>query len=112
MTPHDAERILSGAWSNNKAPIETCQLCQRLQPLFWHSMSQTVVDRGRCRRTKDQGMWLCSLCEEGVHQWMKKNPGKDAGREAVDAMVERLTRTLLGKTRPYRKNNTKESNDE
>lgn len=112
MTPQDPDRALSGAWSNRNASIETCQLCQRLQPVFWHCMSQTVADRGRCRRTAGEGMWLCSLCEEGVHQWMKKNPSESSGHKAVDAMVDRLTRTLLGKRRPYRKHDTKESGDE
>lgn len=111
VTPQQADRLLSGAWDENNSQVDECELCSRLEPLFWHCTSQGIVDRARCRRTHGDGLWLCALCEEGVHRWMQQHPSKEAGRKAVDAMVQRLAATLFAKPRKYRKT-PKESDDE
>lgn len=99
------------AWHESPTHIDHCQLCGRFEPLFWHCTSDDVIDRAQCRRTTGDGLWLCALCEEGVHRWMKQHPGTASGQRAVDAMVQRLAEKLLGTPRKYRKN-TRESDNE
>lgn len=111
VTPQEADRLLWGAWNEQHTHLDECELCSRFEPLFWHCTSKAVVDRARCRRTHGEGLWLCALCEEGVHRWMKQHPGPQAGQHAVDAMVQRLAKTLLAKPRKYRKT-LRESDDE
>jgi len=101
MTPERSRDVLNGDWSDRKAPLDTCQICQRFQPLVWHCTSKTVTDRAHCRRAVGQGRWVCALCEEALHQWMRKHPSEDAGHKAVNVLLIRLTDRLLGPTRRY-----------
>src|SRR5699024_9344229 len=103
VTPQQADRLLSGAWDENCSQVDECELCSRLEPLFWHCTSHGVLDRAQCPRTRCEGLCLCALCEEGVHRWRQHDPSKEARRKAVDAMVPRLAATLIAKPRKYRK---------
>lgn len=103
MTPKEAQDVLNGDWSGSDSPLEDCQICQRFQPLRWHCTAQTILDRAHCRRAQGDGVWVCSLCEEAIHRWMKQNPGGTAGADAVTALLGRLTQRLLGPRRKYRK---------
>ena len=103
MTPERSRDVLNGDWSDRKAPLDTCQICQRFQPLVWHCTSEAVNDRAHCRRTAGAGVCVCSLCEEALHQWMRKHPSEDAGRMAVTALLTRLSDRLLCPARKYTK---------
>jgi len=111
VTPQETNRPLSGARNEPASQIDHCALCGRFEPLFWHCTSKTVIDRAQCRRTAGDGLWLCALCEEGVHRWMRQNPEVGAGQRAVDVMVQRLSDKLLGEPRKYRKT-TREADHE
>lgn len=103
MTPKEARDVLNGDWSNSTAPLEDCHICQRFQPLLWHCTAQTILDRAHCRRAQGDGVWVCFLCEEAIHRWMKQNPGETAGADAVTSLLGRLSQRLLGPRRKYRK---------
>lgn len=103
MTPSNARDVLSGDWSDHDAPLDDCHMCQRFQPLVWHCLTETTHDRAHCRRTPGEGLWVCALCEEAIHLWMRQHPGHDAGWQAVTALLERLTQRVLAPRRKYRK---------
>lgn|SRR5690625_2691829 len=103
MTPDNTKDVLNGDWSDSNAPLDGCHLCQRFQPLLWHCTSKTIQDRALCRRGAGNGVWVCSLCEEALHQWMRKNPDEMASQHAVTALLDRLAERLLAPRRKYRK---------
>lgn|SRR5699024_917716 len=109
MTPKQARQVLNGDWTNQGAPADDCQICQRFQPLVWHNTEKTILDRAHCRRTKGQGIWVCAMCEEAIHRWIKNHPGENAGTEAVEGLLDRLANRLLGPRRKYRKRRDKEN---
>ncbi|WMY80037.1 hypothetical protein [Citricoccus sp. I39-566] len=80
-----------------------CELCQRVSVLQFHATGSDVLDRAECRRTGGDGMWLCSICEEGVHRWMAEHPGEGSAQAAVDEMVQRLLSLIDGTPRKYRR---------
>ncbi|HRO95039.1 hypothetical protein [Citricoccus sp.] len=80
-----------------------CELCQRVSVLQFHTTSTDLLDRAECRRANGDGMWLCSICEEGVHRWMAANPGEGSAQAAVDEMVQRLLNLIDGPPRKYRR---------
>jgi len=80
-----------------------CELCQRVSVLSFHATGTDVLDRAQCRRVQGPGMWLCSICEEGVHRWMAENPGQGSAQAAVDEMVGRLLTLIDGPPRKYRR---------
>ncbi|MGW9550883.1 hypothetical protein ACWG8W_07495 [Citricoccus zhacaiensis] len=80
-----------------------CELCQRASVLSFHATEVDTVDRAECRRAGGEGVWLCSLCEEGVHRWMAEHPGEGSARAAVDEMVNRLLTLIDGPPRKYRR---------
>lgn len=80
-----------------------CELCQRVSVLAFHTTSTDLVDRAECRRADGDGMWLCSICEEGVHRWMAEHPGEGSAQAAVDEMVNRLLNLIDGPPRKYRR---------
>jgi hypothetical protein len=80
-----------------------CELCQRVSVLQFHTTTSDVLDRAECRRTDGAGMWLCSICEEGVHRWMAENPGPGSAQAAVNEMVQRLLNLIDGPPRKYRR---------
>lgn len=101
MTSEHIDAICHGQWSDRQAPMEQCHLCQRLQPLLWHCAEPSILDRAMCRRTQGPGIWVCSLCEHAIHQWMRQHPSATAGRDAVDALFSRLSERLLAPVRKY-----------
>jgi hypothetical protein len=80
-----------------------CELCQRVSVLQFHTTSTDMVDRAECRRAGGDGMWLCSICEEGVHRWMAEHPGPGSAQKAVNEMVQRLLNLIDGPPRKYRR---------
>lgn len=110
MTLEGSRDALTGDWSDRNAPLETCWICQRFQPLVWHCITETVIDRAHCRRTDGEGIWVCSLCEEALHQWMRQHPSHNAGRKAVTALLARLSERLLGPTRKYTRRRDNDDN--
>lgn len=103
MTSEHTDQILKGQWADRTAPMASCHMCQRWQPLVWHSADPSVLDRARCRRTPGYGIWVCSLCEHAIHQWMRHHPSATAGRDAIDALLTRLSDRLLQPVRKYTK---------
>ncbi|MEO9246803.1 hypothetical protein ABDK96_03825 [Citricoccus nitrophenolicus] len=80
-----------------------CELCQRVSVLQFHTTGTDLVDRAECRRADGDGMWLCSICEEGVHRWMAANTGPGSAQAAVDEMIQRLLNLIDGPPRKYRR---------
>lgn len=112
MTPESSRDVLNGNWSDHEAPIDDCQICQRFQPLVWHCTQSSAVDRAKCRQMLGSGLWVCSLCEEALHRWMRQHPSEKASEVAVTALLDRLTERLLGPRRKYRKRRGDEQYDE
>lgn len=83
-----------------------CEVCgTRTRNRYWHSTGSDLVDRAACRAAGGgPGVWLCTICEEGTHKWMKENPGIiHAAQKAVDEMSRRLATAIFVPRRTRRR---------
>jgi len=104
MNAKEFESIVHGRWSDHSAQFEGCHICQRIQPLFWHTVSRTVVDSALCQRAGGEGIWVCALCDEALHRLIRKNPRTPEGsRQAVEVLLNRLSDRILQPARKYSK---------
>lgn len=103
----DYNDIIHGDWRDEDAELAPCAICQRDQPLFFHCTGVDITDRAECRTGGDdaveEGVWLCTMCEDAVHRWMADHPGAGAADKAVNAMYVRLAKAIFAPPRPYRR---------
>ena len=76
--------------TKNETRCFICHNSERAQ--YWHTTENSILDRAECRATgSSQGEWLCSVCEESVHLWMKENAEvPNAAAAAISVMIDRL----------------------
>lgn len=87
-----------------------CHVCGTTnRERYWHTTSGTYLDRAVCRRAdREQGVWLCTICEDGVHRWMKDHPyNPQAANEGVEEMVRRLRTAIFAPRRTKRRRTDK-----
>lgn len=95
----------------NRTTHETrCFICHNSdRAQFWHTTDRSILDRAECRNTgSSNGQWLCTVCEESVHLWMKQNPDvPDAAAVALSVMIGRLKEAIFQPRKTRRRAETK-----
>ncbi|MGP4968500.1 hypothetical protein ACTXJR_17975 [Glutamicibacter ardleyensis] len=84
-----------------------CFICHnRERARHWHSTEISYLDRAECRAAVQvEGIWLCSVCEESVHRWMKENKDVEkSSNQGVIVMIERLNNAIYQPRKTRRRN--------
>lgn len=99
--------------THNTAEIH-CFICHNQERArHWHSTEHSYLDRAECRAAaQEEGIWLCSVCEESVHRWMKQNTDVEkSSDQAVTVMISRLNDAIY-QPRKTRRRNTEQGEGE
>lgn len=83
-----------------------CHVCgTSTRDRYWHTTSGPHIDRADCRTADlEHGVWLCTICEEGAHRWMKEHAeDPNAALAGVEEMIRRLSTAIFNPRRTKRR---------
>lgn len=75
-----------------------CHVCgTNKRDRFWHTTSGAHMDRSDCREADlEHGVWLCTICEDGVHRWMKEHAEHpNLATAGMEEMIRRLSSAIF-----------------